>query len=187
MLLDIGARPIAVEPNPEMARIVTRRYGVPVERAAVGAEIGEATLHVGRDPGHSTLSNTWHDLHAERSDGSITVPVVTLDALIERYGVPSFVKIDVEGYEAEVLRGLSTPIQAVSFEFQRGLPDVMSGAVERLQQLADYRFQFLFYTSDGESPVQPPRPAPWPEVEEQIRALPETGYGDIYAVQSSRA
>ena len=45
------------------------------------------------------------------------VPVTTLDALIERHGVPSFVKVDAEGFEEEVLQGLSRSIKALSFEF----------------------------------------------------------------------
>ena len=45
------------------------------------------------------------------------VPVTTLDALIDRYGLPAFCKIDVEGFEEAVVRGLSRPIPSVSFEF----------------------------------------------------------------------
>ena len=44
-----------------------------------------------------------------RWDAAETVPVTTLDALIAEHGPPRFVKIDVEGHEAEVLRGLSRP------------------------------------------------------------------------------
>ena len=47
---------------------------------------------------------------------SIRVPVTTLDQLILRYGRPYYCKVDVEGYEVEVFRGLTQPIPMISFE-----------------------------------------------------------------------
>ena len=49
--------------------------------------------------------------------GTFEVPVVTLDAAIEHYGVPAYCKIDVEGWEFEVLRGLSQAVDLISLEF----------------------------------------------------------------------
>jgi FkbM family methyltransferase len=45
------------------------------------------------------------------------LPVTTLDTMITKHGLPHFCKIDVEGYEYEVLQGLSQPIPIISFEF----------------------------------------------------------------------
>jgi FkbM family methyltransferase len=45
------------------------------------------------------------------------VEIITLDRLITEYGVPSFIKIDVEGYESEVLAGLNYPVKMISFEY----------------------------------------------------------------------
>jgi hypothetical protein len=47
----------------------------------------------------------------------VPVEVTTLDALIDRFGVPAFCKIDVEGFESEVVRGLTRAVPALSFEF----------------------------------------------------------------------
>lgn len=189
LLLDIGVKPIAVEPNGKVARIIERRYHVPVERAAVGAGPGEAILHVGRQAGHSTLSEEWHDLHRERWVEAVTVPVTTLDDLIGRYGMPKYVKIDVEGYEAEVLRGLSQAVDVISFEFQSSYLGATVGALARLDELGDYRFRFACEDEHGVSDLSP-------EVEsadrlaEALRDLPgclhtapEFAFGEVYAVR----
>ena len=56
----MGVRVVGVEPNPELALEIGRRYGGrPVEAGAVGAEPGRAELSLGRDTGHSTLSKDW--------------------------------------------------------------------------------------------------------------------------------
>ena len=47
----------------------------------------------------------------------LDVETDTLDSLVNAYGIPDYCKIDVEGYEAEVLRGLSKKIGIISFEF----------------------------------------------------------------------
>ena len=54
----------------------------------------------------------------------VEVEVTTLDALIARHGVPTLIKIDVEGFEAEALSGLSQAVRALSFEFTTIQPDV---------------------------------------------------------------
>ncbi|MCK9364557.1 MAG: hypothetical protein M0P74_13285 [Syntrophales bacterium] len=53
--------------------------------------------------------------------------MTTLDRLIDQYGMPKFCKIDVEGFELSVIRGLSAPVPYLSFEFTREfLPDAES-------------------------------------------------------------
>ena len=68
---------------------------------------------------------------AQRWSRTARVPVTTLDSLIARHGVPTFIKIDVEGFEYEVLAGLSRPVKAISFEFTTIQRDVAIACVER--------------------------------------------------------
>ena len=148
----LGARVVAVEPQPDLAARLRRRFAgepkVAVVDAALGARPGRATLFLSRrTPTVTTLSARW----IERVQGSAgfervawedrhEVAVTTLDELIARHGRPRFCKIDVEGFEAEVLRGLSQPIPALSFEYVPVAREVARGAAGLLAALGPYRF-----------------------------------------------
>ena len=149
----LGARVVALEPQPAvrrwLVRLVGRSRDVSIRAEAVGRAVGTARLALShRTPTMSSLAEDWPNALAERNpafrgvrwDDSITVPVTTLDALIEQYGVPRFCKIDVEGYEAEVLAGLSHRIPALSVEFVVGALDVAEACVRRLEELGGYEF-----------------------------------------------
>ncbi|MCB0069761.1 MAG: FkbM family methyltransferase, partial [Caldilineaceae bacterium] len=115
----LGARVIGIEPQPACIALLRRWYGrspsITLVEEAVGAEPGQATLMVSaRTPTVTTLSQEWIDavrqsdsFAAVRWEGAAAVKVTTLDDLIARFGAPAFCKIDVEGFELEVLRGLS--------------------------------------------------------------------------------
>lgn len=101
--LECAYHVIAVEANPELVDNAKRRFGDQIasgQLTCVNAAIspnGEAvelTLS-GQDLGSSSL---FSDLVAhKRPIGAITVPGVTLYQLFERYGVPEYLKVDIEG------------------------------------------------------------------------------------------
>jgi len=110
--------------------------------------------------------------------------VTTLDALIATHGRPAFVKIDVEGFEADVIAGLSTPIPALSFEFTTIQRDVAYLCLDRIAALGPYRFNLAL----GESQVLATRDViTAADMRRTIAALPhDANSGDVYAILEAR-
>lgn len=124
----LGAKVVAVEPNPDCARhieLTTSRDAVEVLQAAVGERDGLAELEVSdRKDKMSSLSVEWCEAVSRGNrdyvriwNRKLTVPMTTLDSLVQRYALPFYIKIDVEGYEEQVLKALSKCPPLLSFEF----------------------------------------------------------------------
>lgn len=150
----LETRIVAVEPQPECMALLRRGFGqharVTLIEQAVGAAPGMAELLVSsRTPTVTTLSPAWiaavqrqRGFIAVRWNERVPVTVTTLDELIARYGLPAFCKIDVEGYELEVLKGLSQPIPALSFEYLPVCLDTARGCIAHLAKLGPYQFNW---------------------------------------------
>jgi FkbM family methyltransferase len=139
-MLESGARVVAFEPNPRVLPELVARCGHhprwSVVSAALGGGAAIATLHLKAAHGQSSLDAGW----GGRTLASVNVPVVTLDAAIRAYGVPYYVKVDVEGWEPEVLRGLSEPVPLLSVEFHLSETSIAKTrtCLDRLLELGAY-------------------------------------------------
>ena len=148
----LGARVVALEPQPLCARAIRAIYAgdrdVSLVEAACGAQPGKLTLRI--NSANPTVSTASADFISAAGgaggwegqvwDCEIEVPCTTLDALVAEHGAPAFAKIDVEGFEDTVLAGLSRPLPALSFEFTTIQRDVALRCLDRLASLGPYGF-----------------------------------------------
>jgi FkbM family methyltransferase len=188
----LGARVIALEPQPLCARAIRAIYAadeqVEVVERACGAQVGKVTLKVNSaNPTVSTASAEFvaaaegaGGWEGQTWDTTIAVPCTTLDALIAEFGRPANAKIDVEGFEAAVLAGLSQPLAALSFEFTTIQRDVALACLDRLASLGNYAFDVAL----GESQTLTfNRWISKADMACHLAALPhEANSGDVYCV-----
>jgi len=187
----LGARVVAVEPQPALVATLRLIHGrdraVAIEPVVIGRHQGAIELRLNlANPTVSSASDAFIRAAAgapgwrhERWTRVARVPMTTLDALIARHGVPAFIKLDVEGFEAEALAGLSQRVPALSFEFTTIQRDVALAALRRCVTLGYARFNAAL----GES--QTLVHAQWIEADAIERWLVElpvaANSGDVYA------
>lgn len=171
IFLSLGARVVSVEPDDACRAALRGRFlqyrlrprPVTLVGKAVSDKIGTDQMWIdGPGSAVNTISRKWADDLKEHKDSFVhghcgldfsrseQVETTTVEELIKLYGIPYFVKIDVEGHELSVLSGLRQPVPFLSFEVnlrafrQEGIECVQ--VLRRLKQ--DGRFN---YTSDCSS------------------------------------
>jgi len=166
VFLRLGAKVVAIEPdvfNQDVLRQKFLRYRfvnkpVAIVGKAVSDRRSRETMWVD-EPGSAknTLSRKW--VEALRTDGErfgkrldfarkLEVETIPLEDLVVEHGVPFFVKIDVEGHEPSVLRGLRHPVRYLSFEVN--LPEFRQEGFECIKLLGKLApaGQFNYSTDD---------------------------------------
>lgn len=153
--LEKGLSVIAVEPDERNTGILNARFGndpgFQLYPYAAGSGLERLRLYVQKEGGaFSTVSDKWKKLieagdyrfHAGYNERPMEVRSIALDELISKSGIPSLVKIDVEGYELMVMKGLHQPVPLLIFE--ANLPEFLAETLGCLEQLHQIDEKIIF-------------------------------------------
>lgn len=164
VFLSLGARVVAIEPNPVCAAIIRQRHlseisenRLVVEEIAVGESQGALGLQLFEEDTTITSGSSLFVSAAQQkgliSTSVIEVSILTIDQLAARFHHPKFVKIDVEGMDAQVLRGCHFRPNYLSFEFNtsRVLWDVVDECLAEALRLG---FSNANFTGPGTPQLQ---------------------------------
>jgi FkbM family methyltransferase len=156
VFLNCNARVVAVEPQPGCANTLREKFNndIIIEQVGLSDKEGELEMHIATDSTVSTFDSSYIEETKDKFKytewkGSIKVPVTTLEKLITKHGIPKFCKIDVEGFELQVLKGLKSKIPFISIEYI--VPERATAAMECIEILHAVSPGGQFNYSIGES------------------------------------
>ncbi|MCF8242420.1 MAG: FkbM family methyltransferase [Melioribacteraceae bacterium] len=153
IFLKLNARVIAIEPQKRCVNILDKSFGknsnINIVSKGLSSLPGKASIRIGDFHTVSSLSEEWiNSVRASGRFGDLSwnkteeIELTTLDNLIKEYGVPGFIKIDVEGYELEVLKGLSQPVGCISIEFIPERLEQSFRCIDYLSKLGSAEFNY---------------------------------------------
>lgn len=150
VFLHIGAEVVAVEPQPECIQDLTNKFqknqNFQVVPKGLGSEEGVQTMYISESSDMvSTFSTDWQKGRFESSVNwgeKMDLELTTFDTLIKQYGHPDFCKIDVEGFELEVFKGLNQKVKCLGFEFAEEFRDSTLIILNKLKELNFQEFNF---------------------------------------------
>jgi FkbM family methyltransferase len=145
ILVQNKAKVISIEPITKLTLDNPNYKKATIINACVSNNVGKIPFYECRNSSAiSTCYASWQlGLYKPKDDKPlekfwhppVKLPCVTLDSLIKDYGIPFYIKIDVEGYEDKVFAGLSQKIQMISFEYTGGYPKIIKKILNKVNEL----------------------------------------------------
>lgn len=157
IFLKLKAQVVSVEPVKETYLILQEKFGrhenSTILQVGIGSETGQKDIHISNISEVSTFSEKFIENYKDQKEFNLewnsteSVSIKTLDQLIADYGIPVFCKIDVEGFELDVLKGLSQPLPLISFEYNAKLKDLALECINTLSEFGSLSYNFSPYES----------------------------------------
>ena len=154
LFVDLGARVICIEPQMSCCKLLQQSYkNITVINKGLAEKEGSINFYVCEEANTiSTISKKWISFGRFAKDhtwsSAIRISVTTLDKLIKIHGVPKFCKIDVEGSELRVLKGLTQLIPYLSFEFTCEFLSDAEKCMNHLLSIGNVQFNFTLGATD---------------------------------------
>lgn len=188
IFLALGARVVAIEPQIKCVKYLKEKYKntIHIENVGLGSKNEQKVFYEADNSVLSTFSDSYIDkVQNTRHKTTIwkesnVLNIITLDELIKKYGNPKFIKIDVEGYEFEVISGLSKKSGVISFEYN--VPELLEEVKMCVNKLSSIGYDSFAY-SIGESMLINKEWEFYDAFKDTISkdAFLHTTFGDIYA------
>ena len=188
-LLDIGAKVVAVEPQKPCYEFLNWKFGnkISVVTKGISDREGVQDFYISDSSVISSFSQEWINSVKEgrmsqyKWEKVERIEMTTLDNLIKQFGKPAFIKVDVEGYELNVLKGLNSPVKMLSFEYT--VPEQTDVAVDCIKRIEEIDKNIVCNFSIGESMEYALKE--WFSPAEMIKYIEskkfsDTNFGDIY-------
>jgi FkbM family methyltransferase len=174
---------IALEPTPGLFKLVDPRV-ILIEKA-VSNKQERAKFRLSPHTTISSLEEKWYTqgrfAPSFYDSKVITVETVTLNSLVDEYGLPEFCKIDVEGHEYAVLEGLSYPIPCLCFEFTAEFFEDTVRCLDWLEALSYRTFGYVINKQSHNTLDYGPISRDKVQYYLQKECLHKETWGDIYA------